>query len=122
MNVNIDDNAPYAVIMGYRYELKPKTLAVQAMVEEMESLGRAYSAKKLTYEEVLAKQFAFLAAACGENPFANLALDEVDVDEVAIACIAVINGYEQRVKKARIAGMIPSIPAAHAKKKKKKNK
>lgn len=120
MNAMIDNNAPYAVILGTKYRLKPKTLAVQAMVEEMANLGRDYGAGKLKYEEVLTKQFAFLAATCGVNPFADQALDEVDVDEVAISCIAVINGYENRVKQARLEGMLSGIPTASAKKKKKK--
>lgn len=122
MNAMIDKNAPYAEILGTKYRLKPKTLAVQAMIKELATLGREYNAGKLKYEEALAKQFAFLAATCGVNPFADQAIDEVDVDEVAISCIAVINGYERRVKQARLEGMLSGIPTASAKKKKKKNK
>lgn len=120
MNAMIDKNAPCAEFLGDSYPLQPKTLAIVHMMEELVKSGREYNAGKLKYEDVLATQFAFLAATCDGNPFADQALDEVDVDEVKIACTNVIKAYEKRVNRATMAGILPMMPPATDKKKKKK--
>lgn len=111
-----------AEIGGKVYKLSPKTIAISRAEDDLATLEKRVRSGDVTYEAAIAEQISFIKAATGENPFSSIQIDEVDVDDVTIACISIIEGYRAKLKKARMAGAQDMIGQIQKQMKPKKSK
>lgn len=118
-----------AVIQGKQYRLAPKTINVQREIDEIvRASNDIMNGKSEDYEALISKQLDFIRNVAGCHVFDAAPIESIDMDDLNIACIAVVNGYKDKVKKAntdRIAEALFSYTKdtanrAGGKKKKKK--
>ena len=115
-----------AFINGKSYKLVPKTLKVQGEINALASLSNKVERGEADYTQLLSSQLAFIKSVADCHIFDNIPMEEIDIDDVTIACIEIMNGYNGKVKKAKTTSLINSIgtfvPKAGKKSKKGKEK
>lgn len=86
-------------IMGKAFILPPRTIDVDAKIEEMSRLDGDYRNGNLTRLEVLTKMHTFVESlAPGSLP----PLEKIDTNELTAACVDIIQVYDAALRKARI--------------------
>lgn len=119
-----------ANIQGKQYRLVPKTIKVQNDINELVLLSNdIVTGKSEDYAGLVSKQIDFLNAVAGCHAFDGIPLDSIDLDDITIACTAVVNGYKEKVQKAnaeriigKLASYTPKQAAGNNSKGKKKKK
>lgn len=113
-----------ATIGGKTYKLVPKTLKVQEKINSLAELSSKVENGTADYTELLTSQIDFIKSVSDCCIYDNIPIDEIDIDDVTIACIEIMNGYNNKVKQAKTAGFLKSISnmSAPSKKKYKKGK
>lgn len=86
-------------VMGRDYDLPPRTIAVDAKIEDMSRLDGQYWAGKLTRLEVLTRMYNFAREFA---PGALPPLEEVDVNELNAACVNIVEAYTVDIRKERL--------------------
>lgn len=99
--------------MGYKvtvnnkqYELPPRTLAIDDMIEQAQSMGKRYAAGDATRREIVQEQFDFLAA-CVPGAFADV--ETADTNDLLIATLEVLKVYNAPAIKARNEATLQEI-------------
>ncbi len=93
-------------VMGRDYDLPPRTIAVDAKIEDMSRLDGQYRAGKLTRLEVLTRMYNFAREfAQGALP----PLEEVDVNELNAACVSIIDAYTVDLRKEKRAAELRDL-------------
>ncbi len=80
------------------YELPPRTLAIDDMIERVSSAGKRYSKGESTRRDIVQEQFDFLAT-CTPGAFADV--DLADTNDLLIATLEVLKAYNAPAIKAR---------------------
>lgn len=114
------NDSAYASIRGVKYPLIPRTVSVQKRIDEVALLSENFENGILSYNEAIEKQVKFIEDISGCRVFSALSPETIDLDELASACIAIINGYKRKVNAAKLESLGFDIPARPEKKKKKK--
>lgn len=114
-----------AIIAGKTYKLVPKTIAINNRIEELVKLGKKVENGHLAIEEMLKKQVAFIGDVADCHIYDGIPVQELDIDDVLIACVSIVNGYKNKVTKAHVSEIagafnIPNQNYGNTKKKKKK--
>lgn len=105
---------------GHRYDLKPRTLKIQRMQEDLATIARRYKSGEITMEGALGEQLDFINATVSNSPFAGIPMDELDVDDVSVMCSRIISGYDAKLNAEKVRPMYDAIAAMSKGKKKKK--
>ncbi len=108
------------IIGGREYRLEPRTIEVAEMQNKLSTLATRFRRGAITMEGVLWEQLAFINRTTGQSPFAGIPPEELDIDDVTIACESIIKGYEKKVHGDKPD--VLSLLAANGKKRKKKRK
>lgn len=86
-------------IMGKDYDLPPRTIDVDAKIEEIGSLDRLYRTGKLTRMEVLTRMHSFTQDMA---PGALPPLEKVDVNELTAACVNIVEAYTVDLRREKM--------------------
>lgn len=88
------------------YDLPPRTLAVDDMIEEFANVEKDYTAGKITRREIVQKQFDFMAF-CAPGAFVDI--ETLDTNELLAACLDAVNAYNAPAIKARNESVLAMV-------------
>lgn len=88
------------------YELPPRTLAVDEMIEKVSSAGKRYAKGESTRREIVQEQFDFLSA-CAPGAFADV--ETADTNDLLIATVEVLKVYNAPAIRARNEATLQEI-------------
>ncbi len=104
------------VIQGITFMLVPKTIEIHEDIENLSKFTAEYESGTRTVKEIVETELAFIRKTADCHIFDNIPFEKLDIDDVQIACIAIINGYKNKITRAKLDMM--TIDAPKAKKKK----
>lgn len=93
-------------IMGETYDLPARNLDVDSRIEKVGGLDRLYRSGKLTRLEVLETMHAFVRDL---TPGALPPLEQVDTNELTIACVNIIEAYTLNPNRQRVEAQAEKI-------------
>lgn len=85
-------------ILGKSYELPPRTLDVDAGIENMSKLDSQYKAGEITRSEAVHIMYGFVYYLL---PDVFPPVEEVDTNDLLKACLDIISAYDAPTRKAR---------------------
>ncbi|WP_346704020.1 hypothetical protein [uncultured Agathobaculum sp.] len=93
-------------INGKTYDLPPRTLTIDDMIERVSSVGKRYAKGESTRREIVQEQFDFLAA-CAPGAFTDV--ETADTNDLLIATLEVLKIYNAPAIKARNEATLQEI-------------